>query len=55
MLVAARNNDERLSRWAMALEVRRGYWKAVVAIAAKNGRIAWAVLAKGESFKPIEA
>lgn len=28
---------------------------AVVAIAAKNARMAWAVLAKGESFKPFEA
>ena len=26
---------------------------AVVAIAAKNARMAWATLAKGESFKPI--
>ena len=28
---------------------RRGYWKAVVAIAAKNARMAWAVLTKGEA------
>ena len=35
----------------MALQERRGYWKAVVAIAAKNARMAWAMLAKGESFK----
>jgi len=35
----------------MALEERRGYWKAVVAIAAKNARMAWAMLAKGERFK----
>ena len=55
VLVAARTKDDRLSRWAMALEVRRGYWKAVVAIAAKNARMAWAVLAKGENFKPLEA
>jgi transposase len=40
-----------LSRWATALETRRGYWKAVVAIAAKNARMAWAVLARGEQFK----
>jgi hypothetical protein len=40
--------------WALALEVRRGYWKAVIAIAAKNARMAWAVLAKGEDFKLIE-
>ena len=48
VLAAARNKQDRLSRWAMALEVRRGYWKAVIAIAAKNARMAWAVLAKGE-------
>jgi transposase len=55
VLSAARNKHDRLSRWALALEVRRGYWKAVVAIAAKNARMAWAVLAKGEDFKLIEA
>ena len=55
VLAAAKNKDDRLSRWALALEVRRGYWKAVIAIAAKNARMAWAVLAKGENFKLIEA
>ena len=30
---------------------RRGYWRAVVAIAAKNARLAWAVLHYGEDFK----
>jgi transposase len=51
-LNAAANKTDSLSRWAMALRQRRGYWKAVVAIAAKNARMAWAVLTKGESFKP---
>ena len=55
VLAAARSKHDRLSRWALALEVRRGYWKAVIAIAAKNARMAWAVLAKGEDFKLIEA
>jgi len=32
---------------------RRGYWKAVVAVAAKNARMAWAMLSKGEAFKPL--
>ena len=49
---AARKKD-RLSRWAVALSERRGYWKAVVAVAAKNARMAWAMLAKGEEFKPV--
>jgi transposase len=39
-----------LSRWAVQLEQRRGYWRAIVAIAAKNARLAWAVLSRGEKF-----
>ena len=51
VMAAAKNRTDSVSRWAIALEQRRGYWKAVVAIAAKNARMAWAVLAKGEAFK----
>ena len=51
VLNAAANKTDSLSRWAMALRQRRGYWKAVVAIAAKNARMGWAVLTKGEQFK----
>ena len=51
VLNAAQGKTDSLSRWAVALAARRGYWRAVVAIAAKNTRMAWAVLAKGESFK----
>jgi len=43
--------QDRFSRWARALQERRGYWRAVVAIAAKNARLAWAVLKYGEDFK----
>ncbi|WP_137896295.1 IS110 family transposase [Ramlibacter sp. 2FC] len=50
LLVAAKNKTDAVSRWAVALAERRGYWKAVVAIAAKNARMAWAVLRKGEDF-----
>ena len=51
VLAAAKNRADSISRWAIALEARRGYWKAVVAIAAKNARMAWAVLSRGENFK----
>jgi transposase len=51
VLASAKNKTDRLSVWALELEKRRGYWKAVVAIAAKNARMAWAMLAKGEAFK----
>ena len=42
---AARLNDP-FSRWALAVQERRGYHRACVAIAAKNARVAWALLAK---------
>jgi transposase len=51
VLAAAKNKTDTISTWAIELEKRRGYWKAVVAIAAKNARMCWAVLAKGETFK----
>ena len=50
VLNAAKGKTDSLSRWAVAVEARRGYWKAVVAIAAKNARMCWAVLSRGESF-----
>lgn len=51
VLAAVKNKTDSVSRWAIAVEARRGYWKAVVAIAAKNARLCWAVLARGEQFK----
>ena len=51
VLNAAKAKSDSLSRWALAVQARRGYWKAVVAIAAKNARMCWAVLTRGEAFK----
>lgn len=42
---ALRLNDP-LSRWALALQQRRGYHRACIAIAAKNARVCWALLTK---------
>ena len=50
VLNAAKGKPDSLSRWAVQLEQRRGYWRAIVAIAAKNARRAWAVLSRGERF-----
>ena len=47
--MAAKRTDK-LSRWAMAVKDRCGYHKAIVALAAKNARILWAVMARGTSF-----
>lgn len=46
---ASRRRD-RLSRWAVAVHARRGYHRAVVAIAAKNARIVWALLKSHEIY-----
>jgi transposase len=53
LLASSKNKTDRLSRWAQGVAERRGYWKAVVAVAAKNARMAWAMLSKGEAFKPL--
>ena len=51
VLAAAAGSTDRISRWALALQARRGYMRAVVAIAAKNARLAWAMLRQGEDFR----
>lgn len=38
------------SRWALALKARRGFNKAVVALAAKQARGLWALLATGRPY-----
>ena len=54
VLAAAPARTDRISRWALALQARRGYMRALVAIAHKNARLAWAVLRRGESFRVHE-
>jgi transposase len=51
LLASAKGKTDSVSRWAIAVQERRGFAKAVVAIAAKNARMAWAMLAKGDNFK----
>jgi transposase len=47
---APQRNDP-LSRWTIALAERRGKNKAAVALAAKNARMIWAMLARGEHYR----
>ena len=49
-LRTAGRHEDRRSRWALELERRRGHNIAAVALANKNARAAWAVLAKGSDF-----
>jgi transposase len=51
VLQSAKGKSDAVSRWAVQLAARVGYWKAIVAIAAKNARMCWAVLHRGEAFK----
>jgi transposase len=51
VLQSATRHTDRLSRWAVALKARRGYHRTCVAIAAKNARILWVLLARGETLR----
>lgn len=53
VLQKAPHKTDRLSRWALALRERRGYHRTVIAIAAKNARIIWVMLAKERDFVPV--
>jgi transposase len=51
VLQTAPMHQDRLSRWVLELQARRGYYRTLVAIANKNARIAWALLAKGDKLR----
>lgn len=55
VMLRAATRADRLSRWALGVRERRGYHRAVVAIAAKNARILWVLLTKGERFRVLPA
>jgi transposase len=46
---------DRLRRWAQALHTRASYHKVCVAIAAKNARIIWSLLAGGGTYRAAGA
>jgi transposase len=47
----APQTQQPLSHWAILVHQRRGHWKAVVTIAAKNARLCWSMLQRGDAFK----
>ena len=49
-VMTAHKRKDRISQWLVQLTTRVGWQKAVVAMANKNARILWAVLAKGRRF-----
>jgi transposase len=53
VLHTAATHRDPVSRWALELQPRRGYYRTLVAIANKNARIVWALLAKNESLRTV--
>lgn len=51
VLNSAGRHQDRMSRWILELQPRRGYYRTLVAIANKNARIAWALLAKNQTLR----
>ena len=51
VLHTAEGRADRISRWALPLQERRGYHRTLVAIANKNARVAWALLAHNTEFR----
>jgi transposase len=49
------DKQDRFSRWVRSLVEGRGYWRAAVAISAKNVRMAWPTLKYGDAFKYVSA
>ena len=54
-LNACKNKVDRRSEWVNQLQARRNTNIATVALANKNARIIWAILSRGESYRPAEA
>ena len=51
-VMTAHKRRDKISQWLVQLLARVGWQKAVVALANKNARIVWALLAKGRLFDP---
>ena len=55
VVAQAGRKTDLLSQWINRLVATRGFNKAVVALANKLIRIAWVIVARGESYRPQQA
>lgn len=53
VVATAVQRSDPVSRWIVQLQQRIGWQKTLVAVANKNARILWAVLAKGRDYDPL--
>lgn len=51
VLASHGDKPDRISRWVRELVARRGDKRAAVALAAKNARVIWALLSRGEAYR----
>jgi transposase len=51
VLANLKDKQDKISCWARELIVRRGYLRAVVAMAARNARLIWTLMVKQEDYK----
>jgi transposase len=52
VVARSENKTDPLSQWINQIKERRGYNKAVVALANKLVRMAWVIIARGEHYQP---
>ncbi len=55
VLANMKDKQDKISCWARELIARRGYLRAVVAMAARNARLIWTLMVKQEDYKVIAA
>ena len=53
VVATAAQRSDPVSRWIVQLQQRIGWQKTLVAVANKNARVLWAVLAKGRDYDPL--
>ncbi len=54
-LCRAERRSDRRSVWASRLKLKRGFNVAAVALANKNARIIWALLTRGDNYRPTSS
>ncbi len=53
VIANVKDKQDRVSCWIRELIERRGYLRAVVALAARNARLIWTLLIKKEDYKTM--
>jgi transposase len=55
VLANLKDKQDKVSCWARELIARRGYLRAIVAMAARNARLIWTLMVKQEDYKLLPA